>query len=95
MENAEIRRKLVFMRPAQVAEALGVSKSTVYKQAADGLLPKFIRIGRRATAWPALELSQIFEARASGASNDEVRELVASLMAARGKMQSREDVNYA
>ena len=95
MENAEIRRKLVFMRPAQVAEALGISKSTVYKQAVDGLLPKFIRIGRRATAWPATELAQVFEARASGASNDEIRALVGDLMAARGKMQSREDVNHA
>lgn len=62
---------------------LSVSNSTAYRWIADGLLPQPIRLGRNSVAWLVAEIDAVIAARTAGASDAEVRELVASLHAAR------------
>lgn len=67
------------LRLPSVINATGLSRSGVYAYIADGLLPKPVKIGERATAWPSDELDSIVRARIAGKSEDEIRQLVATL----------------
>jgi len=62
----------------------GHARSTVYFMVERGLLPKAIKIGERASAWPESEIAAINAARIAGKSNDEIRRLVADLEQQRG-----------
>lgn len=76
MQNSMLRS------PAVIA-ATGDARSTLYAKISEGLFVSPVRIGRRSVAWPALEVQTINNARISGKSDDEIRELVAKLEAAR------------
>jgi prophage regulatory protein len=54
----------------------GLSKSTIYKRIADGLLPKPISLGARAVGWPDSELEAITDAQIAGKSEQEIKSLV-------------------
>ncbi|MBS0338346.1 MAG: AlpA family phage regulatory protein [Proteobacteria bacterium] len=71
------------LRRPDVTATYGLGRSTIYELAAAGLLPRPVRIGARATGWPAEELEQVFRARVAGADEAAVRALVAELHAAR------------
>lgn len=66
-----------------VRHKTGGSKSTVYNQVGDGLLPGSVAMGPRMAAWPENEIDAVVRARIAGKSEDEIRQLVARLMAAR------------
>jgi prophage regulatory protein len=71
------------LRLPTVLQHCGYSRSTLYEQIAQGLWPRPVRVGLRAVGWPAGEVAQLIGARIAGGSNDEIRQLVSSLTAAR------------
>ena len=60
-------------------DAMGISRSTVYLQIKQGLMPPPVKLGERCSAWPSYEISAINAARLAQKSNDEIRKLVAQL----------------
>ena len=68
--------------PAVKAET-GTSRSTVYLRITQGLFTKPVSLGPRAVGWPSSEVSAINAARIAGKSDDEIRDLVMKLEAAR------------
>jgi prophage regulatory protein len=71
------------LRRPQVSNLTGDKRSTLYLRVSEGLFPKPVKIGARASAWPEDEVSAINAARIAGKSNEEIRALVAKLEAAR------------
>jgi len=71
------------LRLPAVLAATGRSRSSLYADVKAGLFVAPIKIGRRASAWPSDEVAAIIRARIAGATEDEIRELVAQLVAAR------------
>lgn len=73
------------LRLPTVVERGGTAKSTLYREIKNGLFPPPVRIGERASGWPASEVDAILSARISGKSSDEIRALVQRLVAARSE----------
>lgn len=71
------------LRLRDVLSFSGLARSSLYIRIAEGLWPKPVSLGSRAVAWPANEISAVNAARIAGKSNDEVRQLVSELQAAR------------
>ena len=61
----------------------GYSRSTVYLRICQGLWPRPVHLGARAVGWPASEVEALNAARIAGRSDEEIRALVAKLVAAR------------
>ena len=55
------------LRPSDAAKLLGVSRSSLYRFIKDGLLPKPIKVGKRASGWKFSTLNDYIQARTSGA----------------------------
>ena len=69
-------------RPA--VEALtGLKRAAVYKRIADGFLVPPVKVGARVSGWPAREITVVNEAIIAGKSDDQIRQLVADMVAAR------------
>ncbi len=72
------------LRLPNVKAATGLPRSTIYLHISQGLFPKQITLGSAyAVGWPANEVAAVNAARIAGKSNDEIRELVVELEAAR------------
>jgi prophage regulatory protein len=71
------------LRLPTVKVRTGHSRSTLYLRIAEGLFPKPVSLGARAVGWPENEVAAINAARIAGKSDDEIRQLVATLHAAR------------
>jgi prophage regulatory protein len=65
-----------------VLEARGISRSQHYLDIARGLFTEPVKDGR-VSAWPDNEVDVLNRARVAGMSPDEIRQIVASLHAAR------------
>ena len=61
----------------------GRSRSSHYLDIKQGLFTRPVQIGLRAVGWPSSEVGAINSARIAGKSDEEIRELVAKLEAAR------------
>ena len=61
----------------------GYSRSTIYLRISQGLWPRPVHLGARAVGWPASEIEALNTARIAGRSDEEIRALVARLVAAR------------
>ena len=61
----------------------GLSRSTIYLRIDQRLWTKPISLGGRAVGWPENEVDAINSARIAGKTDDEIRELVVKLEAAR------------
>ena len=72
----------IFRRP-QVQFETGLSRSAVYQRVQDGLFPHPVKLGLRASGWPAREVAAINEARIAGWSDARIRALVLELVAQR------------
>ena len=59
------------------------SRSTIYGDIRAGRFTPPVALGPRCSAWPAREVDQIIAAHAAGASDREIRQLVARLVAER------------
>jgi prophage regulatory protein len=71
------------IRFPEVRTLSGLSRSTIYLRIREGLFPRPILIGVRMVGWRESEISAINSAHVRGASDDEIRELVHRLEAAR------------
>ena len=82
-----------YTRMPAVKTAVGMCERSVYQLCANGLLPQPVKLGRRASAWPSHEIEAVTAARAAGADDSAIRDLVKQLHAARAErwanMQSR------
>ncbi len=61
-----------------------VGRSSWYSGVQQGLWPRPIKLSARCSAWPEDEIDEVIRARASGASDAEIRQLVLRLHSARG-----------
>jgi prophage regulatory protein len=61
----------------------GYSRSTIYWRIAQGLWTRPVKLGARASGWPASEVEALNSARIAGKTDDEIRALVSALHAAR------------
>lgn len=71
------------LRRPDVEQATGDSRSTIYRKIEAGLFPKSVQIGGERVAWPANEVQAINQARIAGKSDEEIKQLVIELEAAR------------
>ena len=71
------------LRLPEVLHARGKSRSGHYDDIRHGLYTPPIKIGPRASAWPDDEVEILNAARIAGKSDQEIRELVCKLVAAR------------
>jgi prophage regulatory protein len=71
------------IRLPQVRQHSARSRSTIYAQVAAGEFTPPIKIGARAVAWPLAEIEALNAARIAGKTTDEIKVLVAQLVAAR------------
>jgi prophage regulatory protein len=78
---------LVILRLPAVLAATGFSRSTLYLRMTQGLWPKQVRLGARSIGWPAHEIEALNAARIAGRSDEAIQALVATLEAARLKME--------
>ena len=74
-------------RLAQVEEAIGYKKSTIWQRVKDGLLPPPVRIGPGAVRWPSNEIHRIVAAQIAGQSQDVIAALVRQLVQDRQRGQ--------
>ena len=72
----------LYRRPI-VEQATGDSRSTIYRKIKQGLFTKPVQIGGERVAWPADEVTAINQARIAGKSDEEIKQLVIELEAAR------------
>ena len=70
-------------RMPEILRAFGISRSQQYVHLKEGLCPPLVPVGKRARGLPENEIAAINAARVSGKTDDEIRALVAKLVAAR------------
>jgi prophage regulatory protein len=73
----------IIQRLRAVLHERGRSRSSHYLDIQQGLFTRPVQIGLRAVGWPSSEVAAINAARIAGKSDEEIRELVAKLEAAR------------
>lgn len=71
------------LRCPAVIQKCGRSRSALYLDIQQGLFPPPISLGLRAVGWPDDEVDRLNDARIAGKTKDEIRALVARLIAAR------------
>lgn len=71
------------LRLPSVKAETGIARSTLYLRISQGLWPEPVQIGARSVGWPAREVAALNAARIAGQSDNEIRQLVRDLMAAR------------
>lgn len=72
----------IWRLPTAATES-GKSRSAIYEDIKRGLWPRPVKIGPRASGWPADEVRAINAARIAGKTPDEIQRLVLKLEAAR------------
>lgn len=68
-----------FLRLPAVLKKRGVGKSKHYRDVAEGLFTRPVRIGARAAAWPSHEVESLNAARLRGESDETIRLIVRKL----------------
>jgi len=71
------------LRRPVVEQATGNSRSTIYRNIQKGLLTSPVQIGGDRVAWPQNEIVALNQARIAGKSDEEIKQLVIELEAAR------------
>jgi prophage regulatory protein len=79
---------ITIQRLPKIQTAFGLSRSSVSRHIAEGLLPKPVHIGSRAVGFPSHEVEAIVQARISGASESTIRQLVIDLTTQRTNLLS-------
>jgi len=77
---------LRIIRKQKVKDRTGISFSQMYKLILEGKFPPQIKLGPRASGWIESEIDAINAARITGKSDDEIRDLVKTLMEKRQKI---------
>ena len=76
------------LRLTTVLSLRGVGKSQHYDDIQSGLFTPPVKIGTRASAWPAHEVAALNAARIAGKTDDQIRKIVIDLLAARTAEES-------
>lgn len=71
------------VRTPAAFKRMGFQKSQGYERIQQGLLPRPVKVGERASALPDFEVEAVIRAQIAGIGNDELRKLVERLHAAR------------
>lgn len=71
------------LRLPAVKAGSGYSRSTIYLRISQGLWTKQVCLGPRSVGWPSGEVAALNAARIAGKSDQEIRDLVLKLEAAR------------
>ncbi|MFC0219038.1 helix-turn-helix transcriptional regulator [Pseudochelatococcus lubricantis] len=71
------------IRLPDVLSAYGAKRPTLYAHMADGLFPRPVKLGAKFAAWPMDEVTAVINARIAGKTPDQIKVLVAELVAAR------------
>lgn len=79
-------RGIRLLRLPLVIARCGRSRSSHFRDIADGLFTPGIPIGSRCTAWPEHEVDAILSAKVAGVSTEELRCLVERLVSARPRL---------
>lgn len=74
-----------FMKTKDVAQRLKKSIGGVYLDVRKGLLSPQIKTGERSSAFIVSEIERVIDARIKGMDNDEIRVLVAQIVAERNQ----------
>ena len=77
---------LTFIRSPEAVTRRGDSRSAMYRDIDAGLWTPAVKIGAVSAAWPKHEIDAILGAKLYGATPEELRKLVASLMAKRKEL---------
>ncbi|WP_424191834.1 helix-turn-helix transcriptional regulator [Ampullimonas aquatilis] len=77
------RTALTILRRKQVEKITGLSRSTLYDKISNGTWPRPISLGLRAVGFPLPEIEAMISALIAGKSEEEIKELVTKLEAAR------------
>lgn len=83
-DNERANMELVLDRVKTVVQFQGRSRAAIYNDIKDGTFPKPVKIGERVAVWPRHEHQAIAAARLAGKSDDDIKRLVAELVAQRG-----------
>lgn len=67
------------LRMHQTLERTGYTRSPLYSKVAAGLFPQPVKLGRRAAGWLEHEVDAVLVARAAGATETELMQLVSDL----------------
>lgn len=78
-----MRKPITFLRDSDVAQRDGQSRTTRWRQVRCGLYPPPVRVANRAKRYIEHEIDARNQALAAGATDDELRALIAELVAAR------------
>lgn len=73
------------LKTKDVAQRLKKSVGGVYLDVRKGLLPCMIKTGERSSAFIVSEIERVIDARIKGMDNDEIRVLVAQIVAERNQ----------
>ncbi|MDE2371277.1 MAG: AlpA family phage regulatory protein [Burkholderiales bacterium] len=73
--------RLVTLR--EVSERFGIKKTRIYNDLRDGTLPPPVKRGANCSRWIDHEITNVVAARVAGATDDELRHIVAELVALR------------
>jgi prophage regulatory protein len=82
---------ITFLRLPLVRARTGLGRESVYHRVRNGTLPPPLKIGAHASAWLEHEIEAINAARMAGKSDDEIRAIVAQLVAARRSQPTNAD----
>lgn len=81
--NRNTDRPITITRTHKIVPSFGCGKSTFYANIKAGLLPPLVKLGPRMSGLPDHEIDAINRARIAGKSDDEIRQLVRTIVAAR------------
>ena len=70
-----------------VLDSNGLSESSFRRDIRKGLATRPVKLGARASGWPANEIAVLNAARIAGKSQDEIKAIVIQLEAARGELK--------
>ena len=75
-----VQKVVPLLRLPSVLQATGVGRTTLYERIRDGLFTPPVKLGARASAWPANEVQACNEAIIKGSDTHAIKELVAQLV---------------
>lgn len=87
----DTERNLKILREREAFTKAGMKHATGWKRITDGLFPRPFKLGgedARASGWLEHEVDAVIAAMAAGRTGDEIRKLVAILVAKRTKLLS-------
>lgn len=73
------------LRLPEVLDTTGLRTTAIYARAKAGLFPPPIKLTQRSSAWPESEVTSVISALVAGKTEDEIRQLVAQLVAERAR----------